>query len=137
MDHFLNDASFMKLFLHPYSAMIITPLWLRPFANVSILLLTPCILSLERFPSLFGSCIILLDYLSLDLFMMRYYRARKSYLMMQRSPHSHQVFETYSLQSSNLLWDERKVFSQVSLLGVILVQKLHEVCKTPKEEYKE
>ena len=36
----------------------------------------------ERFPSLFGTCILLLDYPSLDLFMMRWYRALKSYLMM-------------------------------------------------------
>ena len=26
MDHFLKDVSFMKLFLHPYSAMIVMPL---------------------------------------------------------------------------------------------------------------
>ena len=26
VDHFLKDVSFMKLFLHPYSAMIIMPL---------------------------------------------------------------------------------------------------------------
>ena len=26
MDHFLKDVSFMKLFFHPYSAMIVMPL---------------------------------------------------------------------------------------------------------------
>ena len=26
IDHFLKDVSFMKLFLHPYSAMIVMPL---------------------------------------------------------------------------------------------------------------
>ena len=26
VDHFLKDVSFMKLFLHPYSAMIVMPL---------------------------------------------------------------------------------------------------------------
>nr|CAN78421.1 hypothetical protein VITISV_037778 [Vitis vinifera] len=68
-----------------------------PFANVGVLPLTPCILPLERFPSPFRTCIILLDYPSLDLFKMRWYQARKSYLMMQQSPHSHQVVEIYSL----------------------------------------
>ena len=97
MDHFLKDVSFIKLFLHLYSNIIIMPLWLGPFMNVGILPLTPCILPLDRFPSPFGTCIILLDYPSLDLFMMRWYRARKSYLIMQQIPHSHQVVKIYSL----------------------------------------
>ena len=85
----------MKLFLHPYSAMIVMPLLLEPFANVGVITLTPCILPLESFSSLFGTCIVLLDYSSLDIFMMTWYRARNSYLMMQQSPHSHQVVETF------------------------------------------
>ena len=97
INHFLKDVSFMKLFLHPYSAMIIMSLWLGPFANVGVLPLTPCILLLERFSSPFRTCNILLEYLSLNLFMMRWYRAWKSYLKMQQSPHSHQVVKTYSL----------------------------------------
>ena len=70
---------------------------IRAFANIGVLSLTPFILTLKRFPFPFGTCIILLDYLLLNLFMMRWYRARKSYLIMQQSPHSHQVVETYSL----------------------------------------
>ena len=58
--------------------------------------------------------------------MMRWYQVRKSYLMMQQSPHSHQVVETYSLHIIEfaLRRKEREVFSQVSLLGVIFGTKV-------------
>ena len=132
MDHFLKDASFMKLFLHSYSAMIAMPLWLGSFANVGVLSLTPWILSFERFPSLFRTCIVLLDYLSLDLFMIRCYRVWKSYLMMQRSPHSHQVVETYFLHIIEFALRWREVFSQVSLLSVILYKGFMKYAKPLK-----
>ena len=88
----LYEVIFASIFIYD-----LMPLWLELFANIGVLPLTPWILPLERFLSLFGTCIVLLDYPSLDLFMMRWYWAQKSYLMMQQSPHSHQVVKTYSL----------------------------------------
>ena len=112
------------------------PLWLGPFANVSALPLTPCILQLEKFPSPFKTCIILLDYPSLDPFMMRWYWAWKIYLMMQQSPYSHQVVKNYSLHIIEfaLRRNEMEVFSQVSLLGVIFGTKVPWSMQNPQRK---
>ena len=59
----LYKSLFAYLFSYDRHASVI-----RAFENVGVLPLTPCILPLERFPYLFGTCIVLLDYLSLDFF---------------------------------------------------------------------
>ena len=65
----LYEAIFVSLFSYDHHASVI-----RAFGNIGVLPLILCILLLERFLSPFETCITSLGYLSLDLFMMRWYQ---------------------------------------------------------------